>query len=104
MEKINQDKQVGKTSHIAIASLSFGMLAIPIAFFTGSPLGIGPLVSGVYVVLVTLSIVLGVTALISITIFNQKKQRGIFLSVLGIVAALFSIFCFFIHFINTFNY
>lgn len=104
MKTTSQDKQIKKTSRLAITSLIFGILAIPVAFFTGNPLGIGPLISGLYVILVLLSVILGVAALIQIMILGRNRQRGIFLSILGVIAALFSVLCFFIHFINTFNY
>ena len=99
-----KNKQIKKTSCFAIASLIFGILAIPIAFFTGNPLGFGPLVGGLYVILAPLSIISGITALTQIMIFSRNRQGGIFIAVLGMVAALFSIFCFFIHYIDTFNY
>jgi len=104
MKTASEGKHVKKINHLAITSLIFGILAIPAAFFTGNPLGIGSLMSGLYVILVLLSIILGVAALIQIMILGRNRQRGIFLSILGVIAALFSVLCFFIHFINTFNY
>ncbi len=98
-----QENYRKKTSRLAIASLIFGILTIPLAFYTGELFGIGPLVNALYVILVPLSIILGIAALIRRTL-SRTKEGGVIIAILGIVAALFSIFCAFIHFINSFNY
>lgn len=92
-----------KTSRLAIASLISGILTIPLAFSTGELFGAGPLVNALYVILVPLSIILGIAALIRIAL-SRTKEGGVIIAILGIVAALFSIFCAFTHFINSFNY
>lgn len=104
MKTASEGKPVKKTNRLAITSAIFGTLAIPAAFFTGDPLGIGPIMSGLYVVLVPLSVILGIVALIQIIPLGRNRQGGIFLAILGIIAGLFSMFCFFIHFTKTFNY
>jgi len=98
-----QDNYRKKTSRLAIASLILGTLTIPLAFYTGELFGLGPFVNALYVILVPLSIILGIAALIRITL-SRTKVAGVIIAILGIVAALFSIFCAFIHFINSFNY